>query len=128
MNKMDPTEVLNDNIEYLIDYLKRELRCLGKMNGLSDSQISDMERDFIARLAFAAIIGDDEKKDECEDCSAKDCCALKKHEKKPEDLPEFIGETLSFIKEYCKERDCDDCAFSESYQCKLKYTPNEWEV
>ena len=72
MNKMDPTEVLNDNIEYLIDYLKRELRCLGKMNGLSDSQISDMERDFIARLAFAAIIGDDEKKDECEDCSAKD--------------------------------------------------------
>ena len=61
MNKKDPTEVLNDNMEYLIDYLMRELRCLGKMNGLSDSQISDMERDFIARLAFAAIIGDNEK-------------------------------------------------------------------
>ena len=56
MNKMDPTEVLNDNMEYLIDYLKRELKCLGKMNGLSDSQISYMERDFIARLASAAII------------------------------------------------------------------------
>lgn len=59
MKNINPTEVLNDNMKFLVDYLKRELRCLGKINGLSDSQISDMEKDFIARLAFAAIIGDD---------------------------------------------------------------------
>lgn len=79
MKKMNPFEVLNDNMEFLVDYLKRELRCLGKMNGLSDSQISDMERDFIARLAFAAIIGD-EKEDDCESCPAKDHCSFKEPE------------------------------------------------
>ena len=133
MNKMDPTEVLNDNIEYLIDYLKRELRCLGKMNGLSDFQISEMERDFIARLAFAAIIGDDEKKDECEDCSAKDCCALKKHEKKPEKsdgLPDDVINALLFVKRMCKAHECEDCPFSTGAGlcCRLCETPEDWEV
>ena len=104
MNKMDPTEVLNDNIEYLIDYLKRELRCLGKMNGLSDSQISDMERDFIARLAFAAIIGDDEKEPD----------------KKPEQM----------IQDICNNHgSCMGCMFARSdTSCRLDGKPYHWEV
>lgn len=84
MNKMDHTKVLNDNMEFLVDYLKRELKCLGKMNGLSDSQISDMERDFIARLAFAAIIGDE-----------------KEPEKKPEKsdgLPDYVVDCVRLRK------------------------------
>ena len=72
MNKKDPTEILNDHMEFLVDHLMRNMRSIGMTNGLSNSQLCYMEREFIARLAFAAIIGDDEKKDECEDCSAKD--------------------------------------------------------
>ena len=115
MNKMDPTEVLNDNIEYLIDYLKRELRCLGKMNGLSDSQISDMERDFIARLAFAAIIGDDEKESE------------KEPDKKT--VPDEVWKALRFVKNKC-DLDCDDCPFGSSAGifCHLDCVPSDWEV
>ena len=139
MNKKDPTEVLNNHIENLVDYLKRQLRSLGMANGLSDSQISEMERDFIARLAFAAIIGDDKKKDECEDCSAKDCCALKKPEKKPEKseglpeyvvkaLPEYVVKALSYVNDHCNKSACQDCIFCDLEGCKLKYTPNEWRV
>lgn len=116
MNKMDPTEVLNDNMEFLIDYLMRELRCLGKMNGLSNFQLIYMEREFIARLAFAAIIGDDEKEPE------------KEPEKKPEDLPEYVVKALSYVNDHCNKSACSDCIFSDSDGCKLKYTPNEWRI
>ena len=126
----NPTEVLNDNMEFLVDYLKRELRCLGKMNGLSDSQISEMERDFIARLAFAAIIGDDEKKDECEDCPAKDCCSLKKPEKS-DGLPDDVINALLYVKHnICEGHNCDECPFSTGAGlcCRLCGVPEEWEV
>lgn len=112
MKKMNPFEVLNDNMEFLVDYLKRKLKCLGKMNGLSDSQISDMEREFIARLAFAAIIGDDEKEPE----------------KKPEDLPEYAVKALSYVNDHCNESGCQDCIFCDLNGCRLKYTPNEWRI
>ena len=110
MNKMDPTEVLNDNMEFLVDYLKHEIRCLGKMNGLSDSQISDMERDFIARLAFAAIIGDDEKEPE-------------KPEKEPE-KPEKI------LQDICNTHgSCMGCMFARrDTSCRLDGKPYHWEV
>ena len=113
MDKTNPTEVLNDNMEFLIDYLKRELKCLGKMNGLSDSQISDMERDFIARLAFAAIIGDE-----------------KESEKKSEGLPDDVINALLYIKHMCEGHECDDCPFGSSggLFCKLFETPKDWEV
>ena len=117
MKDMKPVEVLNDNIEDLTDHLKRELRCLGKLNGLSDSQISEMERDFIARLAFAAIIRDDEKEPE------------KKPENKSEDLPDYVIRSLSYVNDYCNKRDCNDCIFCDQEGCcRLKYTPNEWRV
>lgn len=129
MKNMDPTEVLNDNMEFLIDNLMRELRCLGKMNGLSDFQLSYMEREFIARLAFAAIIGYDEKKDECEDCSAKDVCALKKHEKS-DGLPSDVINALLYVKRICESHECDECPFGSSggLFCKLSYNPKDWEV
>ena len=136
MNIKDPIEVLNDNMEFLVDYLKRELRCLGKVNGLFDSQISDMERDFIARLAFAAIIGDDKKNDECEDCPAKDCCSYKEHIKKPEKkpekfdgLPDDVINSLLYVKRLCKAHECEDCPFStEDVLCRLCENPEDWEV
>ena len=108
MNKKDPTEVLNDNMEFLIDYLKRELRCLGKMNGLSDSQISDMERDFIARLAFAAIIGDDEKE--------------------PENITAKTAEQM--LQDICNTHgSCMGCMFARSdTSCRLDGKPYHWEV
>ncbi len=112
----NPFEVLNDNMEFLVDYLKRELRCLGKMNGLSDSQISYMERDFIARLAFAAIIGDDEKEPD------------KEPEKKPEGLPAYVVRALSYVNDHCNKSFCQDCVFCDLNGCKLKYTPNEWRI
>ena len=127
MKSMKPVEVLNDNMEFLVDYLKREIRCLGKMNGLSDSQISDMERDFIARLAFAAIIGDDKKEDECEDCPAKDHCSFKEPDKKT--VPDEVWKALRFVKNHC-DLDCDDCPFgsSEGIFCHLDSVPSDWEV
>lgn len=88
MNKMDPTEVLNDNMEFLIDYLMRELRCLGKMNGLSNSQLIYMEREFIARLAFAAIIGDDEKEPE----------KSEKKSEKSDGLPDYVVDCVRLRK------------------------------
>lgn len=117
MNKMDPTEVLNDNMEFLIDYLMRELRCLGKMNDLSDSQISDMERDFIARLAFAAIIGDDKKESE-------------KKPEKSDGLPDDVINALLYVKRMCESHECDECPFGSSggLFCKLSYNPKDWEV
>ena len=107
MDKMNPTEVLNDNMEFLVDYLKRQLRCLGNMNGLSDSQISDMERDFIARLAFAAIIGDDEKEPE-------------KEPEKPEQI----------LQDICNDHStCIGCMFArDDLTCRLAHKPYRWEV
>ena len=139
MNKKDPTEILNDNMEFLVDYLKRELRCLGKMNGLSDTQISGMERDFIARLAFAAIIGDDniigddKKKDECEDCPANDCCSFKRtreESEKSEGLPSDVINALLYVKRMCESHECDECPFGSSggLFCNLSYNPKDWEV
>lgn len=116
MNNPDLTEILNKEISDLVDLMHQSIKLIGKHYGLNSDQLSDIERDFIARLAFAAIKYGVEKEPE------------KEPEKKSEDLPEFIGETLSFIKEYCKEHDCEDCVFNEPDQCKLKYTPNEWEV
>lgn len=117
MKNMDPTEVLNDNMEFLVDYLKRELKCLGKMNGLSDSQISDMERDFIARLAFAAIIGDNEKESE-------------KEPEKSDGLPDDVINALLYVKRLCKTHKCDDCPFSTvaGFCCRLGEIPKEWEI
>lgn len=119
MKNIDPTEVLNDNMEFLIDYLKRELRCLGKVNGLSDSQISDMERDFIARLAFAAIIGDNEKKPE-------------KEPEKADGLPSDVINALLYVKHLCKVHgdDCDECPFctGAGLCCRLCEIPEKWEV
>lgn len=113
----NPTEVLNDNMEFLVDYLKREIRCLGKMNGLSDSQISDMERDFIARLAFAAIIGDEKEPE-------------KEPEKKSEGLPSDVINALLYVKRMCEGHECDECPFGSSggLFCKLSYNPKDWEV
>lgn len=110
MKKMYSSEVLNDNMEFLVDYLKREIRCFGKMNGLSDSQISDMERDFIARLAFAAITGDDGKEAE-------------KEPEKPE-KPEQI------LQDICNtHRSCIGCMFARSdTSCRLAGKPYHWEV
>ena len=106
MKSMKPVEVLNENMEFLVDYLKREIRCLGKMNGLSDSQISDMERDFIARLAFAAIIGDDEKEDE--------------KLEKPEQILQNICNTHG---------SCMGCMYArDDTSCKLDGKPYHWEV
>ena len=115
MKKMNLTEVLNDHIEDLINYLKHKIKIIGIANGLSDSQISDMERDFIARLAFAAIIGDEKESE-------------KEPEKKPEDLPEYIVKALSYVNDYCNGCDCTDCIFCDLDGCKIKYTPNEWRI
>ena len=121
MNKMNPTEVLNDNMEFLIDYLKRELKWFGKMIGLSDSQISEMERDFIARLAFAAIIRDEkepEKKSE-------------KESEKSDGLPSDVINALLYVKRLCKAHyDCDECPFSTGAGlcCRLCENPEDWEV
>lgn len=120
MKNMDPTEVLNDNMEFLVDSLKRELRWLGKMNGLSDSQISDMERDFIARLAFAAIIGDEKETE-------------KETDKKPEKsdgLPDDVINALLYVKRLCKAHECEDCPFSTGAGlcCRLCEVPEVWEV
>ena len=106
MNKKDPTEVLNDHINNLIDYLKRNIKNIGMVHGLSDSQISDMERDFIARLAFAAIIGDDEKESE-----------------KPE-KPEQI------LQDICNDHStCIGCMFArDDLTCRLAHKPYRWEV
>ena len=107
MKNINPAEVLNDNMESLVDYLKREIRCCGKINGLSDSQISDMERDFIARLAFAAIIGDDGKEDE-------------KEPVKPEQILQDICNTHG---------SCMGCMFARrDTSCKLDGKPYHWEV
>ena len=107
MNKKDPIEVLNDNIEDLIDYLKHKFKILGISNGLSDSQILDMERDFIARLAFAAIIGDDEKEPE-------------KESEKPEKILQNICNT---------HRSCMGCMFArDDTSCRLDEKPYRWEV
>ena len=121
MRDMKPTEVLNDNMEFLVDYLKRELKCLGKMNGLSDSQISDMERDFIARLAFAAIIGDDEKEPEKEP---------EKESEKSNGLPSDVINALLYVKRICEDHECDDCPFGGSggLFCKLFAIPKDWGV
>lgn len=115
MNKKDPIEVLNDNIEDLIDYLKHKFKILGMSNGLSDSQISEMERDFIARLAFAAIIGDDEKEPE-------------KEPEKSEGLPSDVINALLYVKRICEDHECDECPFGSSggLFCRLCETPNEW--
>ena len=111
MKDMKPVEVLNDNIEDLTDHLKRELRCLGKLNGLSDSQISEMERDFIARLAFAAIIRDDEKEDE-------------KEPEKESEKPEKI------LQDICNDHStCIGCMFArDDLTCRLANKPYRWEV
>ena len=117
MDKMNPTEVLNDNMEFLVDYLKRELKCLGKMNSLSDSQISDMERDFIARLAFAAIIGDEKEPE--------------KEPEKPDGLPDDVINALLYVKHnICERHECDDCPFGSSggLFCRLNEVPSDWEV
>lgn len=122
MKNINPTEVLNDNMEFLVDYLKREFKCLGKMNGLSDSQISDMERDFIARLAFAAIIGDDKKEPEKEP---------EKKSEKSDDLPDDVINALLYVKHnICERHDCDECPFGSSggLFCRLYEAPNNWEV
>lgn len=123
MKNMDPTEVLNDNMEFLVDSLKRELRCLGKMNGLSDSQISDMERDFIARLAFAAIIGDEEEPEKEPEKEPEE-----EPEKEPEDLPKYVVRALSYINDHCNKRGCHDCIFCDLNGCKLEYLPYEWRL
>ena len=96
-------EVLNDHMEDLVDFLKHKLKILGMVNGLSDSQISDMERDFIARLAFAAIIGDDEKETE-----------------KPEQI----------LQDICNEHSsCMGCMFARrDTSCRLDGKPYHWEV
>lgn len=117
MNKTNPSEILNDNMEFLVDYLMRELRCLGKMNGLSDSQLCDMEREFIARIAFAAIIGYDEKEPE-------------KKPEKSDGLPDDVINALLYVKRLCKAHECEDCPFSTGAGlcCRLCKTPEEWEV
>lgn len=119
MKNIDPTEVLNDHIENLIDYLKRNIRSIGMVHGLSDSQISDMERDFIARLAFAAIIGDDEKEPEKE--------PEKESEKKT--VPDEVWKALRFVKNKCN-LNCDDCPFGSSAGifCHLNCVPSDWKV
>ena len=110
MNKTNPTEVLNDHIEGLIDYLKCKIENLGLVYGLSDSQISDMERDFIARLAFAAIIGDDEKEPEKEPEKSE----------KPEQILQNICNT---------HRSCMGCMYArDDTSCKLDGKPYHWEV
>ena len=117
MKKTNPFEVLNDNMKFLVDYLKREIRCLGKMNGLSDSQISDMERDFIARLAFAAIIGDDGKEDDG------------KEDEKSDGLSDEVWNTLRFVKKKCNH-ECKNCIFASAsgMMCALNTNPSDWEV
>lgn len=115
---IDPTEVLNNNMEYFVDYLKREIRCIGRMNGLSSTQISDMERDFIARLAFAAIIGDEKEPE-------------KEPEKKSDGLPSDVINALLYVKHnICERHDCDDCPFGSSggIFCRLNDFPSCWEV
>ena len=122
MKEMDPTEVLNDNMDFLLDSLKRELRCLGMINGLSESQISDIERDFIARLAFAAIIGDDKKEPEKEP---------EKKSEKSDGLPSDVINALLYVKHnICERHDCDDCPFGSSggLFCRLDEVPSSWEV
>lgn len=133
MKSMKPVEVLNDNMENLIDYLKHKLKILGMANGLSDSQISDMERDFIARLAFAAIIGDEkEDEEDCESCPAKDHCSFKEPEE-PERIktfPDEVWNALRFVKNYCKDHECDNCPVASvtGVICHLNDNPSEWEI
>ena len=132
MNKPDLNEILNNKIGDLVDLLHTGLKTLADEYDLNTDQLSEMERDFIARLAFAAIkygVNKEEKED-CENCPAKDHCSFKEPEKEPEKktVPDEVWKALSFTHNYCKERDCDDCIFGENYQCKLKYTPNEWRI
>lgn len=132
MNKPDPTEVLNKNISYLVDIMKLEIDEIGQKHDFTPSQISEMEKDFIARLAFSAIkygVNKEEEED-CESCPAKDHCLFKEPEKPDKKtVPDEVWKALSFTHNYCKEHDdCDGCMFSEHYQCKIKYTPNEWKV
>lgn len=112
MKNINSFEILNDNMEFLVDYLNREIRCIGKINGLSDSQISEMKRGFIARLAFAAIIGDDKKKPE-----------------KSDGLPDEVWNALRFVKKKC-DHECKNCIFASASgsMCALTAIPSDWEV
>lgn len=117
MDKTNPTEVLNDHIEDLLDYIRHKFKILGISNGLSDSQLSYMEREFIARMAFAAIIGDDEKEPD-------------KKTEKSDGLPSDVINALLYAKRMCESHECDECPFGSSGRlfCKLSYNPKDWEV
>lgn len=122
MYKPDLTKILNDELDFLVNDMKDSMKYIGRKYVLNDSQLSVIERDFIARLAFAAIIGDEkesEKKTEKES---------EKKTEKSDGLSDDVINALSIVKDYCLERDCDDCIFCKSDQCKIKYTPNEWRI
>ena len=74
MNKPDLNEILNNKIGDLVDLLHTGLKALAEVYDLNTDQLSEIERDFIARLAFAAIKYGVNKKEEedCENCPAKD--------------------------------------------------------
>lgn len=134
MNNPDLNEILNKEIGDLADLMKTAIQLIGDQYNLNVDQTSEIERDFIARLAFAAIKYGDKKEEEedCENCSAKDYCSFKEPEKEPDKkiVPDEVWKALSFTHNYCKEHDdCDGCMFSDEHlSCKIKYTPNEWEV
>lgn len=132
MNNPDLNEILNNTIGDLVDVLHEAFKELAEIHDLNSDQISELEKDFIARLAFSAIkygVNKEEEED-CESCPAKDHCLFKESEKSDKKtVPDEVWKALSFTHNYCKERDdCDGCMFSEHYQCKIKYTPIEWEV
>lgn len=132
MNKPDPTEVLNENVSYLVDIIKLEIDEIGQKHDFTPSQISEMEKEFIARLAFVAIKYGDKKEEEedCKNCPAKDHCSSKEPEEpEKKTFPDYVWKALRFIKNNC-DLECDDCPFGSSAGifCHLDSIPGDWEV
>lgn len=132
MNNPDLNEILNKEISDLVDLMHHAIKVIGKQYDLNSNQLSDIERDFIARLAFVAIRYGDKKEEEedCESCPAKDHCSFKESEKSSECLPDYVVNALIFIKNYCKGHDCKCCPFASvnGIFCHLGDKPSDWEV
>ena len=134
MNKPALNEILNNKIGDLVDLLHTGLKAIAEVYNLNTDQLSEIERDFIARLAFSAIkygVNKEEEED-CENCSAKDRCSFKEPEKKEPDkktVPDEVWKALRFVKNHC-DLDCDDCPFGSSAGifCHLDSVPSDWEV
>ena len=125
MNKPDLNEILNNKIGDLVDLLHTGLKTLADEYDLNTDQLSEMERDFIARLAFAAIkygVNKEEKED-CENCPANDHCSFKEPEKESE-KPEKI------LQDICNDHStCIGCMFArDDLTCRLANKPYRWEV